>query len=99
MTALHARLVRLWINATPTWGMTISRIPSFAQRWAGNMLYVPERDRWAEWNGKVVAIGSNGKRTRSHAYVKTLREIPGAEDPAKEKTLEATTRRSWLSMR
>ena len=58
----------------------------FAQRWAGNMLYVPERDRWAEWNGKAwrLAQTANHQITRLR---QDLREIPGVEDPAKRKRL------------
>lgn len=58
----------------------------FAQRWAGNMLYVPERDRWAEWNGKAWRLSrtANDQITRLR---QDLREIPGVEDPAKRKRL------------
>ena len=58
----------------------------FAQRWAGNMLYVPERNRWAEWNGKRwrLAKDPNEQITRLR---QDLREIPGAEDPSKRKRL------------
>lgn len=58
----------------------------FAQRWAGNMLYVPERNRWAEWNEKRwrLAKDPNEQITRLR---QDLREIPGAEDPSKRKRL------------
>ncbi|MDV4168231.1 phage/plasmid primase, P4 family [Rhodovulum sp. FJ3] len=58
----------------------------FAQRWAGNMLYVPERNRWAGWNGKrwQLAKDPNEQITRLR---QDLREVPGAEDPSKRKRL------------
>ena len=58
----------------------------FAQRWAGNMLYVPERDRWAEWNGKAWRLSrtANDQITRLR---QDLREVPGADDPSKRKRL------------
>ncbi len=58
----------------------------FARRWAGNMLYVPERNRWAEWNGKRwrLAKDQNEQITRLR---QDLREIPGAEDSSKRKRL------------
>ncbi len=58
----------------------------FSQRWAGNMLYVPERNRWAEWNGKRwrLAKDPNEQITRLR---QDLREIPGTEDSSKRKRL------------
>lgn len=58
----------------------------FAQRWEGNMLYIPERDKWAEWNGKKWRLARTAQDQITRLR-QDLREIPGAEDPSKRKRL------------
>ncbi len=58
----------------------------FNEQWSGKKLYIPEKNRWATWDGKRWKLASN-KNDQITQLRKDLRNVPGSEDPAKRKRL------------
>lgn len=58
----------------------------FAERWAGNMLFIPESHKWTEWNGKRWRLAGT-KNEQITRLRQDLRDVPGSDDAAKRRRL------------
>ncbi len=58
----------------------------FDKKWAGKKHYIPEKNRWASWDGTRWLLAST-KNDQITQLRKDLRDVAGADDPQKRRRL------------